>query len=369
MDIKKYIWETPTGQTIAESDGEIGMFCALSKFLTSKVHVDGQGFVPPLPDTHSVTFPVLAFPPPSTTESGPVRKTPESTAPSTQFARVERLFHQLLALSSIPVDLFNPFLPYATPIQQSPTSLKQSQIGRIALHPQLPIVAFSHANNGGSILLYDLRTNAYLKYKLVLESSHELNTLAFSKYNLLAAGMSSGELLIYQLNLSISASASPKTIPLPAIPSLASLLPPQFPVSSLLGEVTDVSFDQISGRYLAIATTRSGTWIYDTVSSSSVRLCRHPSAAVAFSPNENVLAVARERTGEIAFYSMIRAGTLNFSLPTISVSGAQSTVTCMQWTSDGKTLVFCNDGQEGLRILSLESPSVTPPCIYPVLHL
>jgi hypothetical protein len=321
------------------------------------VHLDSQGFPPSLPDAHSIPFPVLALPPPSTVEPVSVRHSPEP--PFSPYARVERFFHLLLALSSVPVGLLIP--PYSSPTKQSPNQLQQMRIGRVALHPKLPIIAFSTANTGSSIFLFDLRTNAYLKYKLMLESTHELNTLVFSKYNLLAAGTSGGEVLIYELNLSISASSSPKTLRLPAIPSFASLIPPQFPSSSLLGEITDMSFDHVSARYMAIATTRSGTWVYDTIYSSSVRLSPKPSSVVAFSPDADVLAVARERTGEIEFYTMIRAGTLTFSLPTVVDSGSRSTVTNLHWTSDGKTFLFCNDDCEGIRILAVETHSIAPP--------
>jgi hypothetical protein len=33
----------------------------------------------------------------------------------------------------------------------------------------------------------------------------------------------------------------------------------------------------------------------------------------------------------------------------------------MQWTSEGKSLLYCNDGQEGIRILRVEGPVVAPP--------
>lgn len=229
----------------------------------------------------------------------------------------------------------------------------------------MPIVAFAQAHAGGTIFLFDLRTNAFLKYKLVLPSSDLLNALAFSKYNLLAAGMCSGKIIIYDLNLSVAASTSTKPLNRTAIPSYASLVPAQLPAFALLGEITDLDFDAKSGNYLAIATTRSGTWIYDTVYSSSLRLSKYPSSAVAFSPTENVLAVARERTGEIELYTMIRAGTLTFSLPTVSKSGFKTTVTRMQWAEDGKSLLYCNEKQEGIRILYVQCQPVIPPCNTP----
>jgi WD40 repeat protein len=324
--------------------------------------MDSQGFAPPLPDAHFVGFPVLAIPN-STPESTAARQLPEPAKPLSQLALVESYFHRLLAFSSIPVDLLIP--PYSNPLPLPRPSAQSTRIGKIALHPEIPIVAFTHAHAGGSIFLFDLRTNSFLKYKLSLGSTYQLNTLAFSKYNLLAAGTSSGEVLLYELNLSVAVSTSSKTQKSSAIPSFASLIPPQFPSSALLGEITHVAFDHISARYLAIATTRSGTWIYDAVFSSSVRLSRHPSSAVAFSPSENVLAVARERTGEIEFYTMIRAGTLTFSLPTVAKSGFKSTVTQMQWASDGKSLLYCNDGQEGIRILYVHVQPVIPPSIIP----
>jgi WD40 repeat protein len=315
---------------------------------------------PPLPDAHFVGFPVLAIPN-STTESSATRQIPDPPKLPSQLAVVETYFHRLLAFTSIPVELLIP--PYSNPLPPPQPSIQSTRIGKIALHPEIPIVAFTHAHSGGSIFLFDLRTNSYLKYKLTLANTYQLNTLAFSKYNLLAAGTSSGEVLIYELNLSVAVSTSSKIPKISAIPSFASLIPPQFPSSAILGEIPHVAFDHSGARYLAIATTRSGTWVYDTVFSSSVRLSRHPSSAVAFSPSENVLAVARERTGEIEFYTMIRAGTLTFSLPTVAKSGFKSTVTQMQWASDGKSLLYCNDGQEGIRLLSVETQPVIPPSI------
>lgn len=245
------------------------------------------------------------------------------------------------------------------PLIQTPS--QSPRISRIALHPELPIVALAQAHPGGSVFLFDLRTNAYMKYKLTLGNQHQVNSLTFSKYNLLVAGTSSGEVIVFDLNLSISASTSTKPLRFSAIPSFAILIPPQFPSFQLLGEITDLAFDERNARYIVIATTRSGTWIYDTNYSTSLRLSRYPSSAVAFSPNENLLAVARERTGEIEFYTLIRAGTLTFSLPTVAKSGYANTVTRMQWTSDGKYLLYCNDGQEGIRILRVEGPLTAPP--------
>ena len=267
--------------------------------------------------------------------------------------------HRLLVLPSVPIDLFIP--PYSTPLLPIQIPSQPPRIGRIALHPELPIVALVHAHPGGFVFLFDLRTNAFMKYKLTLGNRHQVNSLVFSKYNLLAVGTSSGEVIMFDLNLSVSASTSPKPVRFSAIPSFATLIPPQFPSFQLLGEITGLSFDERSARYIAISTTRSGTWIYDTNYSTSLRLSKHPSAAVSFSPNENLLAVARERTGEIEFYTVIRAGTLTFSLPTIAKSGFPTTVTHMQWTSDGKSLLYCNDGQEGIRNLRVEGPSIAPP--------
>jgi WD40 repeat protein len=272
---------------------------------------------------------------------------------------IETFFHRLLAFSSIPVDLLIP--PYSTPLSPTNIPLQPSRISRVALHPQLPIVALAQAHIGGSIFLFDLRTNAYLKYRLALCDSHQINALSFSKYNLLAAGTSTGDILVFELNLSLSASTASKPLRVTAIPSLSTLIPPQFPSFALLGEITDLNFDHRSGRYLAVATTRSGTWIYDTIYLSSLRLSKYPSSSVIFSPNENILAVAREKTGDIELYTIIRAGTLTFSLPTVIKSGHKSTVTRMQWASDGKSLLYCNDGHEGIRILHINSELLLPP--------
>jgi hypothetical protein len=322
------------------------------------VHVDARGLPPVLPDAHNVTFPVLAFPS-SAIDSTPTRQISSSPSSPSNFALIETFVHRLLAFSSVPVDLCIP--PYSTPLPIPETSVQSPRVSRIALHSELPILAFAHAHPGGFIFLFDLRTNSYLKYKLALADAHQINTLNFSKNNLLAAGTSSGEVLLFELNLSVTASTSTKPLRHTAIPSLAPLIPPQYPSFSLLGEITDVQFDCFTGRYIAIATTRSGTWIYDTVYSSSTRLSKYPSSTVAFS--ENVLAVARERTGEIEFYAIIRAGTLSFSVPTIAKSGFKTTVTCMRWTIDGKSLFYCNDGQEGIRILNVEGSLLQSPGI------
>lgn len=175
--------------------------------------------------------------------------------------------------------------------------------------------------------------------------------------------MSNGEILIYELNLSVSASVTSKSLRLAATPLFVSLIPPQFPSFALLGEITDLTFDHRTGRYMAIATTRSGTWVYDVVYSSSLRLSRHPSSSLAFSPTEDILAVAREKTGEIELYTLIRAGTLTFSLPTLAKSGFKSTVTRLQWASDGKSLLYCNDGQDGIRVLNVEGQLLAAPGI------
>jgi len=264
------------------------------------------------------------------------------------------------------VDLLIP--PYSSPRPPLPTTSHPSRLSKIALHPELPIVAFAQAHAGGTIFLFDLRTNAFLKYKLVLPPSDQLNALVFSKYNLLAAGTSSGRVIIYDLNLSVAASTSTKPLNRTAVSSYASLIPPQLPSFSLLGEITDLNFDPKSARYLAITTTRSGTWIYDTVYSSSLRLSKYPSSAVAFSPTENVLAIARERTGEIELYTLVRAGTLTFSLPTVSKSGFKSTVTRMQWADDGKSLLYCNDKEEGIRIIYVQCQPVIPPSTAPTVN-
>lgn len=295
----------------------------------------------------------------STIDSTPTRQISDPVPSPTQFAQIETFFHRLLAFSSVPVDLFIP--PYSTPLPATQTPSQPARICRIALHPELPIVALAQAHLSGSIFIFDLRTNAYFKYKLALRDADQLNTLAFSKYNLLAAGMSNGEILIFELNLSVAASTAQKPLGLTAIPSYAVLIPPQFPLFALVGEITDLNFDQRSARYLAIATTRSGTWIYDTVYSSSLRLSKYPSSSAAFSPTENLLAVARERTGDIELYTVIRAGTLTFSLPTVIKSGHKSTVTHMQWASDGKSLLYCNDGREGIQILRIDGEPLLPP--------
>src|SRR5579862_1705649 len=224
-----------------------------------------------LPDAHLINFPILNLPSPPAAEQTTPRQTPRSTPSLSNFAVFELFIHRLFALSSIPIDLLIP--PYSvTETLQPTTSTQPSRIGKAALHPDLPIVALAHAHPGGSIFLFDLRTNAYFKYKLTLANNQQLNALTFSKYNLLAAGLSNGDVLVYELNLGLASTTGSK-IPQPAaIPSYATLIPPQFPTPALLGEVTDVSFDYTSGRYLAISTTRSGTWIYDTIYSSSLRI-------------------------------------------------------------------------------------------------
>ena len=322
------------------------------------VHVDAQGLSPSLPDAHPVTFPVLAFPA-STIDSSPTRSKHEQSPSVTNLAIIETFVHRFLSFPSIPIDLLFP--PYSTTLAQTQIPSQPPRLGRIALHPELPIVALAQAHAGGFIFLFDLRTNAFLKYKLAFNIHHQVNALVFSRHSLLAVGMSNGEILLFDLNLSVSASTSSKFLRFAAIPSFAILIPPQFPTFQLLGEITDIAFDKRSARYIAISTTRSGTWIYDTAYSTSLRLSKHPSAAVAFSPNENILAVARERTGEIEFFTLIRAGTLTFSLPTIAKSGFVATVTHMKWTSDGKSLLYCNDGQEGIRVLRVDGPLTTPP--------
>jgi len=325
------------------------------------VHIDSQGFPPSLPDAHSVVFPILAFPATSPTAIVQVRQASAPNGSSSQLATLEAFLHQFLNFTSIPIDLLIP--PYSRQIKPSQSIPQQPRIGKIALHPELPVVALAPAHPGGSIIFFDLRTNAYLKYKLSLASNHEINCLRFSKYNLLAAGTSTGEVLLYQAKLSVTASTSPKPLQMPALPSFASLIPPQFPPSAILGEITGLDFDCTTARYLAVTTTRSGTWIYDTVTSSAVRLSKFPSSAAAFSSTGDILAVARERTGDIEFYTLIRAGTLTFSLPTIAASGYKSTVVNMEWASDGRTLLYSNDGQEGIRILRTESRPITPPGI------
>jgi hypothetical protein len=326
-----------------------------------KVHIDAQGFIPSLPDAHSVNFPVLALPT-AIQDSTLARNPPIPLSSPTKLALIETFVHRLVAFSSVPVDLFIP--PYSCPPLPLNNLLLPPRIGRIALHPSLPIVALSHAHPGGHIFLFDLRTNTYLKYKLALENTQQVSSLAFSKYNLLAAGMLSGEILLYELNLSVSASTNSKPLRLTATPLFISLIPPQFPLFALLGEITDLSFDHRTGRYLAIATTRSGTWVYDVVYSSPLRLSRHSSSSVAFSPAEDMLAVARERTGEIELYTLIRAGALTFSVPTLAKSGFKSTVTHLQWASNGKSLLYCNDGQDGIRVLNIGGQPLSAPGIW-----
>jgi hypothetical protein len=68
-----------------------------------------------------------------------------------------------------------------------------------------------------------------------------------------------------------------------------------------------------------------------------------------------------ENTGDIELYTMIRAGTLVLSLPSIAKSGFRSTVILMRWASDGKSLLYCNDGQEGIKIMKVEAQSILPP--------
>jgi hypothetical protein len=325
------------------------------------VHIDAQGFAPLLPDAHTTNFPILSLPTISSESTSNTRPRDVTTDSNSGFALFERTLHQLSAGSSIPFDLLLP--PYSKSQILEASSSPVARIGKIATHPNLPVVALSQAHPGGSIFFFDLRTNAYLKYKLALNSNQQLNALAFSKYNLLAAGMSNGDVLIYEVNLGVASSGGSKVPQFSAIPSYASLLPPQFPTSSLIGEITDLDFDYATGRYLAISTTRSGTWIYDTIYTDSLRLSRKPSSCVSFSPSENLLAIAIEKTGDIEFYATIRAGTLSFSLPCISKSGFKSTVTQISWASDGKSLLYCNDNQEGIRILKVEAQSVHTPSI------
>jgi len=52
---------------------------------------------------------------------------------------------------------------------------------------------------------------------------------------------------------------------------------------------------------------------------------------------------------------------LTFSLPTVSKSGFKSTVTRMQWADDGKSLLYCNDKEEGIRIIYVQCQPVIPP--------
>jgi WD40 repeat protein len=324
------------------------------------VHVDAQGLVPVLPDAHAITFPLLTLPPPPLVQdSGSPQAAPDAPEASSYFALFEVYIHRLFAITSIPVDLLIP--PYSTPLPLQLASSQHSKIAKMAMHPELPVVAIAQAQPGGFIFLFDLRTNQYLKYKLTLGRSQYVNTMAFSKYNLFAVGTSDGELLVYELNLSIQASTTTKQIPFSAVPQFASLLPPQFPRLPLLGEITDVSFDRKSGRYLAISTTRSGTWIYDTVHSSPLRLSKYPSAAVAFSPSYDFLAVSQEKTGIIEFYELNRAGTLTFGVPTYAKSGENSTVTNLQWSQDGKILLYSNYDKEGIRMLRLEAQTKRNP--------
>ena len=317
------------------------------------MHVDSQGSILPLPDAHSTIFPVLTLPN-TPVDSSPTRQPQESATKLSQIAYFETFVHRLLTFTSLPVNLLIP--PYSISLPPIQDQSQPSRIGKIAMHPELPVVALSQAQSGGSIFLFDLRTNAYLKYKLTLPSAHLVNCLAFSKYNFLAAGTSKGDVLLFDLDLSIKASGS-KPSNINVIPSLVSLIPPQFPSLSLLGEVSSLSFDHISGRYLAITTTRSGTWVHDTIYSWSTRLSKYPSSFVTFSPREDLIAIARERTGEIEVYTLIRAGMLSFSVPTVVSSSVKSAVVCMQWLSDGKSLLCSNDGNAGMRILHAESQS------------
>jgi hypothetical protein len=74
-----------------------------------------------------------------------------------------------------------------------------------------------------------------------------------------------------------------------------------------------------------------------------------------------VLAIGLDKRGEIELYTMVRAGTLSFSLPTSVKSESKTSVAHMQWAADGKTLLCSNRGKEGIRILSIESHSDVPP--------
>ena len=325
------------------------------------MHIDAQGSIPALPDAVAVTFPILTLAHSPAESASTQTQTSSSDTPETSsyLALFEISVHRLFAMATIPLDLLIP--PFSTSLPLQLATSHQSKFAKTVIHPELPVVAIAQAKLGGSIFLFDLRTNQYLKYKLILGPSQFVNAMAFSKYNMLAVGTSGGELLLYELNLSIQASMGTKPVLFSAVPQSATLLPPQFPCFPLIGEITDINFDHKSGRYLAISTTRSGTWIYDPIHSSALRLSKYPSAAVAFSPTLDFLAVSQESTGVIEFYQLIRAGTLTFGVPTFAKSGEKSTVTNMQWSQDGRTLLYSNHDRDGIRILKLEAQAMRNP--------
>src|SRR5277367_4799057 len=108
-----------------------------------KVHIDAQGFVPALPDAHFIGFPILSAPS-TTTESVSARQLPETISPPSQFASIEIFLHRLLAAASIPIALLIP--PYSNPLPPLPATSHPSRLGKIALHPEIPIVAFGQAH-------------------------------------------------------------------------------------------------------------------------------------------------------------------------------------------------------------------------------
>jgi hypothetical protein len=312
--------------------------------LFDTVHLDLNGLPPPLPDAHSVPFPILAFPP-NVHELVHAKPLTVPFLSSTPFPMIEVWLHRILTFTSIPIDLLIP--PYATSHGRSSNLLK------VAVHPVLPIIAFG---SGGCIVLFDLRTNGYLKYKLLLSSHQSLSSLVFSRFNLLVVGTSNGEIILYNLNLSISASGADKPLSFSAISASISPLPSPFPALPFIGEVTGLDIDT-TGQYIVVATKRSGTWVYDTLG-SYVRLSKSPSRYVLFS--ENGVAVSRDLTGEIELYTLIKAGTLSFSRATVSKSGFKNPVKGMKWTNDGK-LFYCNEAQEGIRVLQIYFKGVLAP--------
>lgn len=209
------------------------------------------------------------------------------------WSRLLTLYRHWELLSAVPLDLLAnalfanaPLKPLkTTPIDSAGISIGDryqtpSNIGRIALHPRLPLLAVYCSNDCG-IQLYNVKTSVFMsrvpcRLHQDLEDhgtteSSVVTCLNFSNQNHLAIGLASGTVRVIELDLHSIIESSPsqhekcREFQIQTVVLLSGCNSKEN--VEFLGPITNVVFSSDSGTgngvWLAITTERSGVWVWN----------------------------------------------------------------------------------------------------------
>ncbi len=171
-----------------------------------------------------------------------------------------------------------------------------SNLGHIALHPTLPLLAVA-SSMSAEILFFSTETSAYIwNYQFASAERSQasadkgpatdagfpfITCLEFSKGNRIAAGLSNGTVHLIEQNLAKMMEIVPNSGKSCVTPSAHSikLLPVTDPglYVKFVGRITNLAFspfseEQEAGAWLAIATERSGIWIWNKTTQQALRV-------------------------------------------------------------------------------------------------